>query len=296
MNSTEKTVLKVTLWSIVVNILLTVLKFLVGFMGKSSAMIADAAHSLSDIATDITVLLFFKIHTKPSDNNHNYGHGKYETLAVIIISIFLFSTGIGICMEGVNKIWDSYHGNPITQPSSVTFYIALLSILIKELMYRVTVIAGKKHKSSLLTSNAWHHRSDALSSIGVALGIGGSILLGEAWLILDPIAAIVVGILIIQVSFKIFIPGINELLEKALPQSTQKEILNIIQNVEGVKNPHALRTRKIGGYFAVDLHVYLQADLTIEEGHSIVLKVEEALLQHYPEIKLNIHVDPYTEI
>ncbi len=295
MDIRHRSILKITIWGVVVNVFLTGLKFLAGVVGNSGAMVADAIHSLSDIITDMVVLVFLPIFNKPSDKDHHYGHGKYETLASIIVSLFLAFAGIGICKEGIVKIWDYFHGIPILKPGKIAFYLAIASIIVKELMYWATIIVGKKYNSSLIIANAWHHRSDAFSSIGVALGIAGAMFLGDSFLWLDPLAAIIVGIFIIKIALQIFKPNINELLEKSLPMLIQQDILSIVQSVEGVQKPHRLRTRKIGTYYAIDLHIYLSADMTIQEGHDIVLKVEERLQQKYPQIQLNIHVDPYPQ-
>ena len=224
----KKKIMAVTLTGSVANFLLLVFKFVAGVLGHSSAMIADAVHSLSDFVTDVIVLLFINISSKPKDEGHDYGHGKYETLATSVIGIVLMCVGVGLFWEGANKIYGFYFmDEPLESPGKIALLAAvgkialiaaIISILIKETLYRLTLYVGKKENSQAVIANAWHHRSDAFSSIGTALGIGGAILLGDNWRVLDPIAAVVVSILIVKVAFQLVLPAINDLLEKSLPK------------------------------------------------------------------------------
>ena len=216
----KKEIMRVTLLGSFANFVLLVFKFVAGIWGHSSAMIADAVHSLSDFVTDIIVLLFVNISSKPKDESHDYGHGKYETLATSIVGIVLLCVGFGLFWEGANKIYDFYFkGIPLESPGMIALVAALISIVIKELLYHITVWVGRKQNSQVVIANAWHHRSDAFSSIGTALGIGGAILLGDNWRVLDPLAAVIVSLFIVKVALQLVIPAINDLLEKSLPRS-----------------------------------------------------------------------------
>ena len=235
----EKDIVRVTLGGSLVNFFLLVFKFIAGFWGHSSAMIADAVHSLSDFVTDVIVLIFINISSKPKDEEHEYGHGKYETLATSIIGIVLLCVGVGLFWEGMNKIIGFYfRGEPLESPGKIALVAALVSIVVKELLFRWTLYVGEKEHSQAVVANAWHHRSDAFSSIGTTLGIGGAILLGEEWRVLDPIAAVVVSLLIVKVAILLIVPAMNDLLEKSLPKEVEEEILSIIRETDEVKSPH----------------------------------------------------------
>ena len=233
----KKEIMRVTLLGSFANFVLLVFKFVAGIWGHSSAMIADAVHSLSDFVTDIIVLLFVNISSKPKDESHDYGHGKYETLATSIVGIVLLCVGFGLFWEGANKIYDFYFkGIPLESPGMIALVAALISIVIKELLYHITVWVGRKQNSQVVIANAWHHRSDAFSSIGTALGIGGAILLGDNWRVLDPLAAVIVSLFIVKVALQLVIPAINDLLEKSLPKEVEDEILAIISEVPLVRS------------------------------------------------------------
>lgn len=208
-----RAIYRVTIGGSVCNFLLLLFKFVAGILGGSAAMVADAVHSLSDFVTDVVVILFVRISSKPCDADHDFGHGKYETLASVFIGLMLACVGIGILWSGAEKIIDVCRGQVLEQPGMIAFVAALLSIVVKEVLYQWTARVGRRVESSAVVANAWHHRSDALSSIGTALGIGGAILLGPNWRVLDPIAAVIVSVFIIRVAFKLFVPGIQELLE-----------------------------------------------------------------------------------
>lgn len=223
-SSREKGIYKVTIVGSIVNFLLLVFKFFAGIAGHSAAMLADAVHSLSDFITDIVVIVFVRIARKPEDKGHDYGHGKYETLATAIIGLLLLCVGFGIFWNGASSIYTFLQGGQLESPGVVALVAALVSIVSKEILYQYTVIQGKKLNSQAVVANAWHHRSDALSSIGTAIGIGGAILLGDHWRVLDPIAAVVVSFFIMKVSVQLLIPCVDELLEKSLPDDVEKEI------------------------------------------------------------------------
>lgn len=290
----KRKIVAVTLIGSCANFLLLVFKFVAGVLGHSSAMIADAVHSLSDFVTDVIVLLFIHISSKPKDEGHDYGHGKYETLATTIIGIVLLCVGVGLFWDGTNKIFGFYFRNEqLESPGTIAFIAAIASIVMKEFLYRLTLFVGKAENSQAVIANAWHHRSDAFSSIGTMLGIGGAILLGENWRVLDPIAAVIVSILIVKVSFQLVIPAINDLLEKSLPVEVEDEILSVINEVSEVKNPHNLCTRRIGNDFAIEVHIRVDGQITVSRAHELTKEIEEKLrLKFGPATHIVLHVEP----
>ena len=289
----EKAIYQVTWAGSFVNFLLVVFKFIAGILGHSVAMIADAVHSLSDFATDIVVLIFTRISNKPQDKSHDYGHGKYETLATAIIGIVLFAVGAGICWNGLRAIQTVWQGGHLPAPGMLAFAGAIISIISKELIYRYTIHVGRRINSSAVIANAWHHRSDAFSSIGTAIGIGRAILLGESWSVLDPIAAVVVSFFIMKVSVQLLKPCVDELTEKSLPDETEKEICLITENTPGVSAIHNLRTRRIGNHYAIEMHVRMDGHLTLYEAHAKASVIENKLKEKYGnETHVGIHVEP----
>ena len=288
-SSREKGIYKVTIVGSVVNFLLLVFKFFAGITGHSAAMLADAVHSLSDFITDIVVIVFVRIAGKPEDKGHDYGHGKYETLATAIIGLLLLCVGFGIFWNGASSIYTFLQGGQLESPGVV----ALVSIVSKEILYQYTVIQGKKLNSQAVVANAWHHRSDALSSIGTAIGIGGAILLGDHWRVLDPIAAVVVSFFIMKVSVQLLIPCVDELLEKSLPDDVEKEIEQTVLSFPGVSQPHHLRTRRIGSYYAIEIHVRMDGKITLEEAHGTATAIENKLKEMFGKgTHVGIHVEP----
>lgn len=289
----EKGIYRVTVVGSIVNFLLLLFKFFAGIAGHSAAMLADAVHSLSDFVTDIIVIVFVRISAKPQDEGHDYGHGKYETLATAIIGLFLLFVGVGIMWNGATSIYHFLRGGTLQQPGMLALVAALVSIVFKEVLYQYTVFKGRKLNSQAVIANAWHHRSDALSSIGTALGIGGAILLGSHWRVLDPAAAVIVSFFVMRVAVKLLIPCVEELLEKSLPAAVEKEILETILSVPGVSSPHHLRTRRIGSYCAVEVHVRMDGAISLEEAHSKATAAEMKLKELLGKGTLvNIHVEP----
>ncbi|WP_455512773.1 cation diffusion facilitator family transporter [Leyella stercorea] len=283
----------VTLMGSVVNIVLLVFKFIAGILGGSAAMIADAVHSLSDFMTDIVVLLFVKISSKPEDKDHDYGHGKYETLATSMIGIALLCVGLYILYSGAYRTWAAFKGSPIEQPGIVALWAALFSIVMKEWTYRFTAKVGKEVESQAVVANAWHHRSDALSSIGTAVGIGGAIFLGKEWAVLDPIAAVVVSIFIIRTAAMLVSGALNELLEKSLPDAEEQQIAEIVQSEPEVSGMHNLCTRRIGSRIAIEMHLRMPGDISLNESHAHATNIERKLRSHFGErTHINIHVEP----
>ena len=289
----EREVYKVTIVGSIVNFILVIFKFTAGILGHSAAMIADAIHSLSDFVTDIIVIIFVRIANKPQDNNHDYGHGKYETLATALIGLILIFVGFGVLWNGSSKIIQVIKGETIETPGAIAFWAAIISIILKEVIYRYSVIIGKKINSKVVIANAWHHRSDAFSSFGTAIGVGGAILLGKEWSVLDPIAAVIVSLFIMKIAIDILKPCIEELLEKSLPDDVEKEIEEIVTSFNGVKEPHNLRTRRIGNNIAIEIHIRMNGDLSLTESHSITCDIEEKLKKQYgKDTHIGIHIEP----
>lgn len=293
MDHREREITRVTFIGSIVNATLVALKLIAGIWGRSSALVADGIHSLTDFITDVIVLVFVKLSGKPRDKVHSYGHGKFETLATLIIGVFLTVAGIGLMVSGVRKIISSLNGEMLPEPTWLAFAVATASIVVKEILYRYTVKVGRKVESDATIANAWHHRSDAISSLGTMAGIGGAILLGDDWRILDPLAAVLVSIFIIKSGYDIIRPAINELLEGALPEKQSAEISELIGSVNGVRGFHNLRTRKIGNAIAVDVHVKMDGKLLLEEAHDIATLVEEKIRDRFgKESIVNIHMEP----
>lgn len=289
----EKKIYHITFVGSIVNFLLLVFKFVAGTLGRSSAMIADAVHSLSDFVTDVIVILFVRIAGKPVDDDHAYGHGKYETLASVIVGIMLGIVGIGLAWNGTEKTIAFFKGVPIESPTYLALAAAIISIISKEALYRYTVKAGKNLNSPALVANAWHHRSDALTSIATLAGIGGALILGEKWRVLDPLAAVVVSGFIIKAAYSLMKPGIDELLEKSLPKEQVERISSIIASVTGVESFHRLRTRRIGANIAVDVHVKMDGDISLRRAHEIASLAERRLKEEYGRgTYVGIHMEP----
>lgn len=289
----EAGIYRVTLIGSVVNLLLLVFKFVAGILGHSAAMLADAVHSLSDFVTDIIVIVFVRISSKPEDEGHDYGHGKYETLATAIIGLILLFVGFGILWNGATSIWHFWQGAELQEPGMLALWAALVSIVFKELLYQYTVYKGRRLNSQAVVANAWHHRSDALSSVGTAIGIGGAILLGEHWLILDPLAAVVVSFFIMKVAVQLLIPCVEELLEKSLPAEVEEKIKQEILSFPGVTSPHHLRTRRIGSSYAIEVHIRMNGKITLEEAHRTATAIENRLKGEFgSRTYINIHVEP----
>lgn len=292
----ERKIYKVTLIGSVVNAVLIAVKLVAGIFGRSTALIADGVHSLTDFVSDVIVLIFVKIAGKPSDKGHDYGHGKFETLATLIIGLILLVAGVGLGYEGVSRIVGCLRGNILPEPSWIALAVAIISIIAKEILFRYTIRRGKSLDSAAVTANAWHHRSDAISSLGTAVGIGGAIFLGQKFRVLDPIAAVVVSLFIIKSGYDIMKPCIDELLESSLPDSQVKEIENIIMSTPGVKGFHRLRTRRVGNVVAVDLHIKLPGYLQLVEAHDIASAVEAAIKTRFGRNSIiNIHMEPWEE-
>ena len=292
-DSRRQGIYRVTLWGSAVNFLLVVCKFVAGVLGGSAAMVADAVHSISDFVTDVVVLLFVRLSGKPCDVDHEFGHGKYETLATALIGLMLGGVGLGVLWSGGLEIVSWLQGETLRAPGLIALGAALLSLLSKELLYQWTVRQGRRLRSAAVVANAWHHRSDALSSLGTTAGIGGAIVLGEAWRVLDPLAAVVVSVLILKVAMQLFVPSMEELLEKSLPDEEEKEIRAVILEQPGCTDPHNLRTRRIGNYCAIDVHFRMDGRTTIDEAHRATREIEDRLRERFgSQTLINTHVEP----
>ena len=294
-NQREKEIYKVTIVGALANVILLIFKFVAGIISNSAAMIADAVHSLSDFITDVVVIVFVKISSKPQDKSHDYGHGKFETLATLIIGIALLFIGLMILYNGASATYRCiWLGEELHRPGMIAFWAAIFSIILKEAVYQYTVFKGRNLNSQAVIANAWHHRSDAFSSIGTAVGIGGAIFLGDKWVVLDPIAAIVVSVFIINVSLKIIIKSINELLEKSLPDEIENEIIKVAESFDMVKDVHDLRTRRIGNNIAIEMHLLMDGNLSLQCTHNTTELIESELRKKYGEhTHIAIHVEPF---
>jgi cation diffusion facilitator family transporter len=291
--SREHKIYRVTVAGGIVNIALLIFKFIAGILGNSSAMIADAVHSLSDFITDVIVLVFVKISNKPEDKDHDYGHGKYETMATAIIGVALLGVGAMICYSGMAKIYSAWNGETLPSPGWIALVAALLSIGLKEWTYQFTARVGRQVESQAVIANAWHHRSDALSSIGTALGIGGAILLGSKWTVLDPIAAVVVSVFIIRMSVKLIHQAMSELLEASLPDDVEDEIVKIAEDEPEVSEVHHIRTRGIGNQIAIEMHVRMPGSITLYESHCHATNIERKLREKFGDgTHIGLHVEP----
>lgn len=290
----DKKVYRVTLLGSVVNLLLLVFKFVAGVLGHSAAMIADAVHSLSDFVTDLIVIVFVKISSKPEDADHAYGHGKYETLASCIIGLALIVVGVMMGYNATVKIVDVVrNGTELASPGIIALAAAVLSIVLKEWMFHITRKVAREVDSPAVEANAWHHRSDALSSVGTAIGIGGAVLLGSKWAVLDPIAALVVSVFIVVQAAKILSDAIGQLMEKSLPRDVEQRICEIVYEEEGTSDIHHLRTRKIGSQISIELHVRMNGSLTLREVHGKSIAIEKRLRAAFGDSTyINLHVEP----
>ena len=289
----EKELTKVTLVGSIGNLVLLAFKFVAGIVGHSAAMVADAVHSLSDFVTDLIVLVFVRVGARPQDESHDYGHGKFETLATLFVALALVAAAIGIIVSGALKFARWLQGEQLEMPGTLALWAALLSILVKEALFRYTIKVGRRENSPAVVANAWHHRSDALSSIGAAIGIGGALLLGEKWAVLDPLASIVVGGMLVKVAWELLRGSTGELTDSSLPAEVEQEIESIICSFPEVSEPHNLRTRRIGNRIAIEAHVRLSGSMTLHDAHEIVSAIERKLRERFGQGTLvTIHMEP----
>ena len=289
----EQSIRRVTLVGALCNLGLVAVKFVAGILANSAAMVADAAHSVSDFVTDIVVLIFVHISAKPQDTDHDYGHGKFETMATLFIGLALVAAAVGIIVSGAGKFAAWMRGEALAAPGALALWAALLSIVVKELLYRYTAARGKALDSPAVVANAWHHRSDALSSIGAAIGIGGAILLGDRWTVLDPIASIVVGIMLVKVAWDLLRGCLGDLTDQSLSEAQEREILEVFHSFPGVSDPHHLRTRRIGNRIAIEAHIRMDGNLSLRDAHERTTAIEAALREHFgPQTFVTLHTEP----
>lgn len=289
----QKETYRVTIAGSIINILLLAFKFAAGILGHSAAMIADAIHSLTDFVTDAIVLVFVRLGSKPTDRDHDYGHGKYETLASAIIGVSLLVVGMMICYSGVTKTYHAMCGEPLQQPGFIALAAAVASVVLKEWAYRFTVRVGRRCHSEAVVANAWHHRSDALSSVGTTVGIGGAIILGEKWAVLDPLTAIVVSFFIMKAAWSVLSKAVDELTDGSLPKETEDEIESIVSEDNEVSVVHNLCTRRIGNRIAIEMHVRMPGETSLYVAHRHATEIEQRLKQRFgADTHISIHLEP----
>ena len=289
----QKETYRVTIAGSIINILLLAFKFAAGILGHSAAMIADAIHSLTDFVTDAIVLVFVRLGSKPTDRDHDYGHGKYETLASAIIGVSLLVVGMMICYSGVTKTYHAMCGEPLQQPGFIALAAAVASVVLKEWAYRFTVRVGRRCHSEAVVANAWHHRSDALSSVGTTVGIGGAIILGEKWAVLDPLTAIVVSFFIMKAARSAPSKAVDELTDGSLPKETEDEIESIVSEDNEVSVVHNLCTRRIGNRIAIEMHVRMPGETSLYVAHRHATEIEKRLKQRCgADTHISIHLEP----
>lgn len=291
--SREQKITSVTLWGGACNLMLSVLKMVAGLLGRSSAMVADAVHSISDLVSDVVVLVMVRISSKGKDEGHDYGHGKFETLATAIVSLLLLLVGVKLMGGATNRIRFVMGGGTLESPGIIAFWAAAVSIVVKEILYQWTARVGRRLDSPVMIANAWHHRSDALSSVGSLVGIALAILLGGKWTIMDPVVGCLISVVIIIVAVKMALPAFSELTEASLPDDIEADIVHTIESLDGVDNVHNLKTRRIGRDISVDTHIVVNPEMSVAEAHEITELIESALRREYGEnTHVSIHVEP----
>lgn len=287
---------KVTVVSFVSNCILSVGKVIIGIIGTSGALIADGVHSLSDLVTDIIVFVSLRITRIPADEKHNYGHGKVETVATVLVSIALFIAGFTIGRDGIEDLIGFIKGDSFNSPAFIVVIAAAFSLIIKEIMFRYTLKTGKETGSEVLIANAWHHRSDALSSLGVLLGAGGAWLLGSRFGFLDSAAQIVVSLFIFRAAYKILKPNLGQLADEAIDEDEIKRIKQVLENNPDVFDYHHLRTRHVGSLHAIEVHILVNPELNISSAHDISTIIENEIRSSLGrECYVSVHIEPYVE-
>jgi cation diffusion facilitator family transporter len=286
--SREAYVRQVTWIGLLTNIGLAGLKFAAGYFGRSQALIADAIHSLTDTTTDIAIIAGSHYWSRPPDESHPYGHRRLETLVTAFIGLMLVAAGIGIGWQAISSL----HIQQASPPSWVAFCAALSSIITKEILYRWTAAIGKRIKSPALAANAWHHRTDAISSLPVLIAVGGAWLF-PSWSFLDRVGAAVVSIFILHAAIKIIWPAISELIDAGAPEEIQKKITEIVGHTTGVLEVHAVRSRYISSSIQIDMHIVVDGNISVREGHTIADTVENSIISGISEVlDVVVHVDP----
>lgn len=293
-DSRQKKIRQVTLVGSLVNLLLSAAKILAGVFGGSAAMIADGIHSLSDLASDVVILVFVKVSSKGQNKSYDWGHGKFETLATLIVSIILIAVSVQLMFSGVTSVKAILGGAAIPAPGGIALVAAIVSIAAKEWMYRYTAIVGKRLNSPAVIANAWHHRSDAFSSVASLIGIGCAMAFGDRWVLLDPLMSCVISVAIMVVGIRMAIPSVKELLDVSLPDEMEDRIVALAMSVDGVKEIHDLKTRRNGPYIIMETHMLVDPQMSVVKAHDITLAVEELIKAEFgSDTQISIHVEPY---
>ncbi len=282
---------RVTLWGLLVNLLLSATKFVTGIMSDSQALVADAFHSLSDSVTDIVVIVGAPFWSAPADSDHPYGHGRIETMVTVVIGVMLGVVGLALAYNALATL----AVEDTTNPGWLAFAVACLSIVVKEWLYRWTARVGRRIKSSAMIANAWHHRSDAFSSIPVAVAVLGA-QIRPSWTFLDHVAALLVALMIMQATWRIIAPALQQLSEAGVSEIENKVLDGLARDTAGVRSVHGLRTRRLGPGLFVDLHVLVDPGLTVHEGHEIARAVKQRLLHEGEDVvDVLVHIEPFEE-
>ena len=292
----EKSIVRVTVWGAVANVVLAVAKLVAGIVGRSAAMTADAIHSFSDLVSDVIVLVMVKVASRGNDKDHEYGHGKFETLATVAVALLLLAVGGKMLADGVSRIAGFFRVEQMVVPGMIAFWAALVSIAVKEALYQWTAHVGRKFDSPAVVTNAWHHRSDALSSVGSAVGIALASLLGGKWAIMDSVVACAISIFIIRIGVKMALPALRELTEASLPEETENEIRDVILSVDGVLDVHAMKTRKTGPDIIIESHIVVDPEMTVFQAHLLTEYAEDRLRERFGQkTQISLHVEPSVE-
>ena len=292
----EKSIVRVTVWGAGANGVLAVAKLVAGIVGRSAAMTADAIHSFSDLVSDVIVLVMVKVASRGNDKDHEYGHGKFETLATVAVALLLLAVGGKMLADGVSRIAGFFRGEQMVVPGMIAFWAALVSIAVKEALYQWTAHVGRKFDSPAVVTNAWHHRSDALSSVGSAVGIALASLLGGKWAIMDSVVACAISIFIIRIGVKMALPALRELTEASLPEETENEIRDVILSVDGVLDVHAMKTRKTGPDIIIESHIVVDPEMTVFQAHLLTEYAEDRLRERFGQkTQISLHVEPSVE-
>lgn len=277
---------KVSIITVIINTVLAIFKVIAGILGKSSAMIADGIHTFSDIATTVVVIIGLKISNKDADEKHPYGHEKFEPEISKIVSLLLAGTGVFLAYNAIQILLS---GN-LDTPKPIALYAALTSIAVKEAMYWYTIITARKVKSIAMEADAWHHRSDAISSVGTLIGIAGARM---GFKFLDPVAGIIVSLILIKVGVEFYLKATDQLVDQSADDKVIEQIKEVATSIEGVKKIHDLKTRKFGNKIYVDIEIQVDKRITVEEGHHIADLVHDSIEETIEDVKhCMIHVEP----
>ena len=288
MKNNEKIAIKVSVISIILNCLLTLIKFISGVISKSSAMISDSVHSLSDVLSTFVVIIGVKISNKKADSDHPYGHERIECVSAIILSGMLFIIGTLIGINGIKNVTNSSN---LVMPGVLALIASIISIISKEAMYQYTIRVSKKINSAALKADAWHHRSDALSSIGSFIGILGSRL---GFKIFDPLASVIISLCIIKVSIDIFKDAIDKMVDKSCDKEVIDKVISVIEKNESVKNIDDIKTRQFGNKAYVDVEISVDENLLLKDAHKVAEEIHDSVENEINIVKhCMVHVNPY---